>query len=55
MVGISVRDNRYEASIAKTTAIASGVNRYLAVPVSSNTGMKTIQIDKVETKVGTAI
>ena len=41
--------------MAKTTAIASGVNRYLAVPVSSNTGTNTMQIATVATKVGTAI
>ena len=32
--------------MAKTTAMASGVNRYLAVPVSSSTGTNTMQIDK---------
>jgi len=41
--------------MANTTAIASGVNRYCAVPVSSSTGTNTMQIDKVDTKVGTAI
>jgi hypothetical protein len=35
--------------------MASGVNRYCAVPVSRSTGTKTMQIDNVETKVGTAI
>ena len=55
IVGTSVRDRRYEAIIANTTAIASGVNRYCAVPVSSSTGTNTMQIDKVDTNVGTAI
>ena len=41
--------------MAKTTAMASGVNRYRAVPVSSSTGTNTMQIASVETKVGTAI
>ena len=41
--------------MAKTTAIASGVNRYLAVPVSSSTGTNTMQIERVETNVGMAI
>ena len=41
--------------MAKTTAMASGVNRYRAVPVSSSTGTNTIQIEIVATKVGTAI
>ena len=31
--------------MANTTAMASGVNRYLAVPVSSRTGTKTMQIE----------
>ena len=30
--------------MAKTTAMASGVNRYLAAPVSSTTGTKTMQM-----------
>ena len=41
--------------MAKTTAMASGVNKYRAVPVSSNTGTNTMQIESVATKVGTAI
>ena len=45
MVGTSVRESRYEAIIANTTAMASGVNRYRAVPVSRNTGTNTMQID----------
>ena len=32
--------------------MAMGVNRYLAVPVSSRTGTNTIQIDSVDTNVG---
>ena len=41
--------------MANTTAIASGVKRYLAVPVSSSTGTNTMQMERVETSVGTAI
>ena len=41
--------------MANTTASASGVKRYLAAPVSITTGTKTMQIESVETKVGTAI
>ena len=41
--------------MAKTTAMASGVNRYLAAPVSSSTGTKTMQMESVETKAGAAI
>ena len=54
MVGISVRERKYDAIIAKTTAIASGVNRYLAVPVNSSTGTKTMQMERVATN-GAAI
>ena len=41
--------------MANTTAMASGVNRYRAVPVSSSTGTNTMQMESVATKVGTAI
>ncbi len=41
--------------MANTTAMASGVNRKRAVPVSSSTGTKTMQMERVATKVGTAI
>ncbi len=40
--------------MAKATAMASGVNRNLAAPVSSTTGMNTMQMDRVETKAGAA-
>ena len=36
--GTSVRDSRYEASMANTTASASGVNRKRAGPASKTTG-----------------
>ena len=55
MVGTSVRESRYEVSIANTTASASGVNRNFATPVSSTTGKNTMQIDSVPTNVGVAI
>ncbi len=41
--------------MAKTTAMAKGVNRNLAAPVSNTTGTKTMQMESEETKVGTAI
>ena len=41
--------------MAKTTAMASGVNRYRAAPVNSSTGTKTMQMESVETKAGAAI
>ena len=41
--------------MANTTASDSGVNKYLAGPVRSNTGTKTMQIASVETKIGTLI
>ena len=55
MLGTSVRDSRYEVSIAYTTASASGGTGICATPVSSTTGKKTMQIDSVPTKVGAAI
>src|SRR5258707_11597778 len=41
--------------MAKLTASASGTNRNLATPDRKNMGMKTIQMQSVETKAGTAI
>ena len=41
--------------MANTTAIANGVKRYRAAPVSNMTGTKTMQIQSVETSVGNAI
>ena len=41
--------------MANTTAIARGVNRYLAAPVNSSTGTNTMQMESVETKAGAAI
>ena len=55
IVGTSVRDSKYDASIAKTTASASGTNRYRATPVRKNMGTNTMQIESVETNAGTAI
>src|ERR1700685_2347412 len=55
MVVTSVRDSRYEVSIANTTARASGVNRKRPTPVSRTTGKNTTQIQSVPTRVGVAI
>ena len=55
ITGTSVRERRYDASMAKTTASASGVKRYFAGPVRNTTETKTIQMASVETKAGTAI
>ena len=54
-VGTTVRDRKYEASIAKMTDIASGPKRYFAVPCRKKMGTKTTQMHSVETKAGTAI
>ena len=54
-VGISVRESRYEASMAKITASASGTNRNRATPVRKNIGTNTMQMHSVETNAGTAI
>ena len=50
-----MRDNRYEVSIANTTASASGVKRKRATPVSNTTGKNTMQIESVPMNVGVAI
>ena len=55
IVGTSVRESRYDASIAKHTASASGTNRYFATPDRKNIGTNTMQIESVETSAGTAI
>src|ERR1700760_2106544 len=54
-VGTTVRERRQEANMANTTAPASGTKRYFAVPERKKIGTKTIQIQRVETKAGTAI
>src|ERR1700733_8854435 len=54
MVATSVRDSRYDAIIANTTARASGVKMYFAAPDNSVTGTKTIQMHMVDTSAGTA-
>ena len=50
-----VRDRRYDASMANTTASASGRNKYRATPESKNIGANTMQIERVETNAGVAI
>src|SRR6202162_338229 len=55
MVGTIVRESRYEANIAKTTASASGTKRYRATPDNINIGANTIQIESVDTNAGVAI
>src|SRR5271163_442066 len=54
MVATSVRDSRYDAIIANTTASASGVKMYCAAPDKSVTGTNTIQMHIVDTSAGTA-
>ncbi len=54
-VGTSVRERRYDASIASTTASASGRKRNRAGPVRSTTGKNTMQIVSVAARAGTAI
>ena len=41
--------------MAKTTASASGTNRYRATPDNRNMGANTMQIDSVDTNAGVAI
>jgi len=54
-VGTMVRDQKYEASMAKITASARGTKRNFATPDKKNMGMNTMQMQIVETKAGTAI
>ena len=44
IVGTSVRDKMYDASMAKITDSASGTNRNFATPVRKNIGTKTMQM-----------
>ena len=55
MVGTSVRESMYEASIAKTTASANGTNRNRDTPERKNIGKNTMQMHNVDTSAGTAI
>ncbi len=54
-VGTRVRDRRYAAIIANTTASAIGTNRNLATPERKNIGTNTMQMHRVETNAGTPI
>src|SRR6476659_5143458 len=54
-VGTSVRDRMYDATIAITTASASGTKRNRATPERKNIGTKTMQMASVETNAGTPI
>ncbi len=49
-----MRERKYDAIMAKATAMARGVRRYLAAPVRWTTGMKTMQMARLETKAGAA-
>ena len=55
MMGVSVRDRPYEASIANTTASPSGVNKNFAGPSRKITEVNTQLMASVETRVGTAM
>src|SRR5262245_42214300 len=55
VIGVSVRDNAYEASMANTTARPSGVNRYFGGPSRNTTEVNTQQMASGETSVRTAI
>ena len=44
IVGTSVRESTYDASMAKTTASAIGMNRKRPTPVRKNIGTNTMQI-----------
>ena len=50
-----MRERKYDVSIAKTTAIASGTKSDFAAPAMNDTGTKTMQMQSVETSAGAAI
>ena len=52
MVGTSVHDKMKEASIAKMTASAIGMNSQPETPLRSNSGSQTIAMASVATNVG---
>ena len=52
--GTKVFDRRYEPIIANITDIASGMNKYFVEPSIRNIGANTVQIERVETRVGAA-
>ena len=54
-MGTRVRDSRYEASMANTTAMACGVNRYFGASVRKKTETNAEQMASVEIKAGLAI
>ena len=55
MVGTSVRDSQNEPTRAKTTASASGRNRWPATPPSWNIGTKTMHRQSSVTNAGMTI
>jgi hypothetical protein len=55
IVGTKVRDRINEASMAMMTASAIGLNKYPATPPSSKSGIQTIAMQRVATRVGTTI
>ncbi len=55
MVGTSVYDKMKEASIAKMTASAIGVNSQPDIPLRSKSGSQTMAMANVATKVGRTI
>src|ERR1700722_11678843 len=54
MAATSVRDSKYDAIIANTTASASGVKIYFAAPDNNVTGTNTMQMHNVDTSAGAA-
>ena len=55
MVGTRVRERMKDASMAKATASAMGMNSQPETPLSSNSGNQTMTMARVATKVGITI
>ena len=55
MVGTNVYDRTKEASTAKMTAFAIGMNSQPDTPLSSKSGSQTMTMHNVATNVGTTI
>jgi len=53
--GTKVLDSRYDPTIAKPTAKASGTNRLCAAPVMKKAGMNTARIQSMATKRGSVV
>ncbi len=54
-MGTKVLESRYDPTIEKPTAKASGTNRLCAAPVMKNAGMKTARMHSIATSRGSVV